>query len=241
MSMEAVHARQEKRRQRQEQHAARDRAAEAAEPKAKRPRKQSKRYRHNTLAAQAARGLTRKPEESGDPRQDVALAYKDAHSVQYTRPDPVTGEQVDATTVETPDYLRAPDVKTCQMMARLAWTQRLGFLCDMVDGKLRRKVTFVNRFEGKFSTVTIDVEPTFAERQEAMRELGKLGQVDRPLASVGSADPDGPGGSSDPSSAAIVSRTIHALAELANTLAGDRRAPPSLAAVSAAQTTSPAD
>jgi len=102
-----------------------------------------------------------------------------------------------------------PPTKAIQAAARLAYLPRLKFLTDMIDGELERKVTILGAKDKK---TTIIVKPTFQERLEAMKELGKIAQLHNPPAEVGS----------DTGSAAFVSRALNALTQLAAGMAAGR-------------------
>jgi len=102
-----------------------------------------------------------------------------------------------------------PPTKIIQAAARLAYLPRLKFLTDMIGGELDRKVVIVGAKDKK---TTIIVKPTFAERLEAMKELGKIAQLHNPT----------PEGGSDVNSPAFVSRALNALAQLASSVAASR-------------------
>lgn len=124
---------------------------------------------------------------------------------------PVEGEPVIAPSGTTPRVIQAA--------ARLAYLPRLKFLTDMIDGNLEREVCFLSGTGDKAKKITIKVKPTFQERLEAMKELGKVAQLHTPV--------EGEGGNGN--STAFVSRALTALAQLAAGVAANGQQAPRLA------------
>jgi hypothetical protein len=112
-----------------------------------------------------------------------------------------------------------PTPKVIQAAARLAYLPRLKFLTDMIDGNLEREVKILTGSGKTSKLVTLKVKPTFQERLDAMKELGRVAQAHTPT--------EGDGGNGNAS--AFVSRALNALAQLAAGVAANGQQAPRLA------------